>query len=91
MGVLLSFLVQPAVSAGLKIKDQEITQTVRLKVGQSKVLRTPFAITRISVADPEVADIILTSAREIYINGLAPGVTNLSLWGKTRAASPAPG
>ena len=87
IGVLLSFLVQPAWSAGLKIRDQEITQTVRLKVGQSKVLRTPFAITRISVADPEVADIILTSAKEIYINGLAPGVTNLSLWGKNRFTS----
>ncbi len=87
MGVLLSFLVQPALSAGLKIRDQEIIQTVRLKVGQSKVLRTPFAITRISVADPEVADIILTSPQEIYINGLAPGVTNLSLWGKSRFTS----
>jgi pilus assembly protein CpaC len=85
--LLLSFLVQPAWSASLKIRDQEITQTVRLKVGQSKVLRTPFAITRISVADPEVADIILTSAQEIYINGLAPGVTNLSLWGKNRFTS----
>jgi len=87
VGVLLSFLVQPAFSASLKIRDQEIVQTVRLKAGQSKVLRTPFAITRISVADPEVADIILTSAQEIYINGLAPGVTNLSLWGKNRFTS----
>lgn len=87
IGILLSFLVQPAWSAGLRIRDQEITQLVRLKVGQSKVLRTPFTITRISVADPEVADIILTSAREIYINGLAPGVTNLSLWGKKRFTS----
>jgi pilus assembly protein CpaC len=79
-----------AVGAGaaqLKIKDQELTQTLKLKVGQSKVLRTPFSITRVSVADPEVADIILTSAREIYINGLAPGVTNLSLWGGNRFTS----
>ncbi len=74
-------------AAQLKIKDQELTQTLKLKVGQSKVLRTPFAITRVSVADPEVADIILTSPREIYINGLAPGVTNLSLWGGNRFTS----
>ncbi len=88
MGVLIGLLAaSPARSAGLKVRDQEIVQTVRLKVGQSKVLRTPFAITRISVADPEVADIILTSPREIYINGLAPGLTNLSLWGKDRFTS----
>lgn len=77
----------PADGAQLRIKDQELTQTLKLKVGQSKVLRTPFAITRVSVADPEVADIILTSPREIYINGLSPGVTNLSLWGGTRFTS----
>jgi pilus assembly protein CpaC len=87
IGVLITFLASPSWSASLKIRDQEIVQTVRLKVGQSKVMRTPFAITRISVADPEVADIILTSAQEIYINGLAPGVTNLSLWGKSRFTS----
>jgi pilus assembly protein CpaC len=36
------------------------------------------------VADPEIADIILISEKEVYVNGLAPGVTNLSLWGKNR-------
>jgi pilus assembly protein CpaC len=87
IGVIISLLVPPAWSASLKILDQEIVQTVRLKAGQSKVLRTPFAITRISVANPEVADIILTATQEIYINGLSPGVTNLSLWGRSRFTS----
>jgi pilus assembly protein CpaC len=69
------------------IRDQEITQTLRLKAGQSKVLRLPFAITRISVANPEVSDIILTSPQEVYVNGLAPGTTNLSVWGRGRFTS----
>ncbi len=85
--LLLAWGGGSAAEAQLRIKDQELTQTLKLKVGQSKVLRTPFAITRVSVADPEVADIILTSPREIYINGLAPGVTNLSLWGGNRFTS----
>jgi pilus assembly protein CpaC len=67
-----------------RVKNQEIAQVLRLRVGHSKVLRTGFAITRVSVADPDVADIILISDREIYVNALAPGVTNLSLWGKSR-------
>ncbi|MCL4501930.1 MAG: type II and III secretion system protein family protein [Deltaproteobacteria bacterium] len=67
-----------------RVKSQEITQVLRLRVGHSKVLRSTFAITRISVADPEIADIILISDKEVYVNGLAPGVTNLSLWGKSR-------
>ncbi|HEX9883565.1 MAG TPA: type II and III secretion system protein family protein [Desulfobaccales bacterium] len=66
------------------VKNQEIKQVLRLRVGHSKVLRTPFAITRISMADPEIADIILISEKEIYVNALAPGVTNLSIWGKSR-------
>ncbi len=70
-----------------QIRDQEITQSLRLKAGQSKVLRLPFAITRISVANPEVADIILTSPREVYVNGLAPGTTNLSVWGHSSFSS----
>lgn len=67
-----------------RVKNQEITQVLRLRVGHSKVLRSTFVITRISVADPEIADIILISEKEVYVNGLAPGVTNLSLWGKNR-------
>ncbi len=70
-----------------RVKNQEIAQVLRLRVGHSKVLRTAFPITRISVADPEIADIILISEKEVYVNGLAPGVTNLSLWGKSRFTS----
>ncbi|MEW6386996.1 MAG: type II and III secretion system protein family protein [Thermodesulfobacteriota bacterium] len=84
-GVSLALICQggPARAAGLleKIKDQEIAQVLRLKVGQAKVLRTPFPITRISVANPEIADIVLISEKEIYVNGLGPGITNLGLWG----------
>jgi len=67
-----------------RMKNQEITQVLRLRVGHSKVLQSTFAITRISVADPEIADIILISEKEVYVNALAPGVTNLSLWGASR-------
>ncbi len=67
-----------------KVKDQEIKQALRLRVGSSKVIKTPFVITRISIADPDVADIILISDREVYINAQSPGVTNLSVWGKGR-------
>jgi pilus assembly protein CpaC len=76
----------PAQAADLleRVKDQEIKQVLRLRVGHSKVLRTPFAITRISMADPEIADIILISEKEIYVNAQAPGVTNLSIWGRNR-------
>jgi pilus assembly protein CpaC len=88
--IIFGFLaVLPAPAATLldQVKNQEINQIVRLKVGHSKVLRTPFALNRISVADPDIADLILISEREIYVNALAPGVTNISMWGKSRFTS----
>jgi pilus assembly protein CpaC len=89
-GIILVFLgAVPAPGADLldRVRNQEINQVLRLKVGRSKVLRTPFALTRISVADPDIADIILISEREIYINAMAPGATNISMWGKSRFTS----
>lgn len=79
----------PALAATLldRVKNQEINQLVHLKVGRSKVLRTSFVLTRISVADPDIADLILISDREIYVNALAPGVTTISMWGKSRFTS----
>ena len=79
----------PAPAAPLldRVKNQEISQVVRLKVGHSKVLTTAFPLSRISVADPDIADLILISEREIYVNGLAPGVTNITMWGKSRFTS----
>jgi pilus assembly protein CpaC len=70
-----------------RLADQEIKQVLRIRKGASKVVKTAFPITRISVADPDVADIVLISEREIYINGLKTGVTNLSLWGRSRFTS----
>jgi len=89
-GIILALLgAAPAQAVDLldRVKNQEINQVLRLKVGRSKVLRTPFALTRISVADPDIADLILISEREIYINALAPGATNISMWGKSRFTS----
>jgi pilus assembly protein CpaC len=85
--VLLGAVPAQAVNLLDRVRDQEINQVLRLKVGRSKVLRTPFALTRISVADPDIADLILISEREIYINALAPGATNISMWGKSRFTS----
>ena len=85
--VLLGAVPAQAVDLLDRVRNQEINQVLRLKVGRSKVLRTPFALTRISVADPDIADLILISEREIYINALAPGATNISMWGKSRFTS----
>src|SRR5215831_20870033 len=57
-------------------------QQVNLVVGKSTVLDMPTVIKRASLADPQVADAIVLSPRQIYVTGKGYGTTNLTLWGK---------
>ncbi|QAZ66629.1 type II and III secretion system protein family protein [Solidesulfovibrio carbinolicus] len=53
-----------------------------LTIGKSVILQSDADITRVSVAQPDVADFVLLSPRQIYVTGRAPGITNLTLWDK---------
>ena len=57
-------------------------QQLSLVVGKSSVVDTTMAIKRASLADPQVADAMVLSPRQIYITGKGYGTTNLTLWGK---------
>ena len=56
-------------------------QRLNLSVGKSLVIDSPVAVQRVSIADPEVADTVVISPRQIYLTGKAVGTTNLTLWG----------
>ena len=53
-----------------------------LVVGKSTVVDMPVPIKRASLADPQIADAIVLSPRQIYVTGKGYGTTNLTLWGK---------
>jgi pilus assembly protein CpaC len=57
-------------------------QQLSLVVGKSTVVDMSTAIKRASLADPQVADAIVLSPRQIYVTGKGYGTTNLTLWGK---------
>jgi pilus assembly protein CpaC len=60
---------------------QEVERsTVELKTGGSELVRTAHSFSRISIADPEVADIVVLSPRELYVYGKRVGYTSLILW-----------
>lgn len=58
----------------------ESPQKLILVVGKSTVIQSPAIIKRVSLAAPEIAEAIILDARQIYLIGKAPGVTNLTLW-----------
>lgn len=55
---------------------------LQLVAGKSTLLTLPYDITRVSVGSPDVADVVLTHSREVYVLGKKSGQTNLMLWGK---------
>lgn len=57
-------------------------QQVSLVVGKSIVVDMPVPIKRASLADPQIADAIVLSPKQIYLTGKGYGSTNLTLWGK---------
>ena len=56
------------------------SQTISLAAGESQVINTSYDITRIGVGSPDVVDATRVSERQILINAIADGKTNLLLW-----------
>jgi pilus assembly protein CpaC len=82
MGALLLPVVARANDDSRALVRTPEPQQVSLVVGKSTVVDTPVAIKRASLADPQVADAIVLSPRQIYVTGKGYGMTNLTLWGK---------
>ncbi len=55
-------------------------QKLTLTVGKSVVIETPKPVKRVSLAAPQIADAVILTPQQIYLNGKAPGLTNLTLW-----------
>jgi pilus assembly protein CpaC len=53
---------------------------VEVPVFHSKIVRLPASMTRISVGNPDIADLITIDSRQIYIVGKSLGTTNVVLW-----------
>lgn len=83
MGVLL-WNSSLCAAAGAKSSPREMSQpsVVKLAVGKSVILRSPRAVTRVSVASPDIADIVLLSPHQVYVTGKSSGITNLTMWGE---------
>ena len=62
-------------------------QTVQLGIGSSLIIDSPMPFSRASVANPEVADTLILSPKQIYLTGKTIGGTRLTLWGKDKVVS----
>ncbi|MGI9076815.1 MAG: pilus assembly protein N-terminal domain-containing protein, partial [Gemmatimonadaceae bacterium] len=51
-----------------------------LPVGRAYPLTTQIGVTRVSIANPEVADVVVVGTRELVINAKAAGETDAIFW-----------
>ena len=59
------------------LQDQQI---LTVPVNKSRILPLREPITRVSIANPSIADILVIDPKQIYINGKVLGSTNMILW-----------
>jgi pilus assembly protein CpaC len=83
-GVMLASLGIASANESIvrKISSIPDAQQVSLVVGKSTVVDLSVPIKRASLADPQVADAIVLSPKQIYVTGKGYGTTNLTIWGR---------
>ena len=57
-------------------------QKVRILVGRSAVLSVPDSIGTVSIADDEIADVVVATSRQLLLNAKKIGTTSLVVWSK---------
>ncbi len=80
MLVVAALVITPRVAqakSGVRISASE---RLDLVLGKSMVIESPVSLGRASIANPKVADALVLSSRQVYVNGNKIGVTNLTLW-----------
>ncbi|HYN08003.1 MAG TPA: pilus assembly protein N-terminal domain-containing protein [Vicinamibacterales bacterium] len=73
---------QPTVQGA--IPDRAMADRIVLLAGRSLPLTTEFDVKGFSITDPEVADLIVKSPRELLLNGKKAGTISLIIWGDTQ-------
>ncbi|HTU33990.1 MAG TPA: type II and III secretion system protein family protein [Candidatus Acidoferrum sp.] len=58
-------------------------QVLHLLVGRSLIITSPTRIKRVSLADPNIADVDVVTPFQVVVNGKSPGGVSLILWDET--------
>ena len=83
--VIIAGLLVAAVSpATAQTAEQDIVR-IPLPAGRSFPIQSPVPVTRVSVANPTIADVVVIGERDLVINARQAGETDVIIWtGDTR-------
>jgi pilus assembly protein CpaC len=74
---------QEAKNAGIPVETLEAGKVITIQVGRSVIIKAPWKVTRVSVTDPEVADVQVLTPDQVLLMGKALGSTDVILWSET--------
>jgi pilus assembly protein CpaC len=80
--LLISMTSAQALASAVEVSGGKIMLTVF----QSETVTMPKPASRVSVADPDIADVVVLSPSEFYILGKDVGVTNALVWDRDGGA-----
>ena len=83
LGLLTAFAGPSALAAQPVIASLIPVETVSLAVGRSFPIDLAAAVTQVTIANPEIADVVVLSERSVVINAKSPGETDVLLSGAT--------
>ena len=82
--ILIAWALLMLVGAGMSYAGTHAVpleaKRVEILSGKSIILQSDLPIKRISIANPEIADFLLISPKQVYLTGKTAGATNLTLW-----------
>lgn len=78
--VLLLLLAASPARADVDILDTEAPGVISLVISKSTILSTDAPVSRVSLAQPETASVVVLSPTQIYVTGKKLGTTTLTLW-----------
>ena len=91
VGITLSFFPAFTLVQAEGLTHQAVVtndpETLQIGLGASIIIDSPAPFSRASVADPEIADPLILSTKQIYLTGKKIGATTLTLWGKNKQVS----
>lgn len=73
-------IVLGVMMAGISVGVAAENASLEVPLNKSKLVPMKKAVSRVSVGQPKVADILITSPKQLYILGKSLGTTNVVLW-----------
>ncbi len=72
--------IPPVVAGTVDLEEFKTSNTIDLKVSQSRTFRLRNKIVRTSISDPSIAEPVVVSENQIVLLGKAPGGATLVIW-----------